>query len=343
MRQLPQDLDGDLSRDASLGMSWDDKKVQAYKVVLKENMDANRRLKMLGGEATRMITLGVSEMNYASDADGFFCCAIGKLWSNTNPLSWKKWIKAGGDPKYMKNTCSSYALIGSLIMTFSIPLLITPPDAVVEEADSWQAKVYAGCLVVTNLLATFMVQSSIVLIAQLDCCVDDEARVNFAAHYGVFEILNGLINVGAILLLEAAAVMSMLLTYDSVAVGATAAGVFLLTHLYMARKINVGMPNWNSTHNYGTRVDEHWIAIKDPIPLAAIATTEARQVLDAIGVENTTELLDFIQSSSLSPQYVPGIGRFIQPLVDVGIHRGEACTIIKLLIELSHLVDNVAD
>lgn len=102
----------------------------------------------------------------------------------------KLWKKAGGDPdEYVKETLPNYGIVGALLLTITIPMIISPPTfafgdgAPIERGDP-AVFIYMLLLSVSTSASIAMIVLSGAVYQQYVNAFNSDLRVDFAAKFG---------------------------------------------------------------------------------------------------------------------------------------------------------------
>ncbi|RYG63169.1 hypothetical protein EON64_16465 [archaeon] len=100
------------------------------------------------------------------------------------------WKKAGGDPdEYVKETLPNYGIVGALLLTITIPMIISPPTfafgdgAPIERGDP-AVFIYMLLLSVSTSASIAMIVLSGAVYQQYVNAFNSDLRVDFAAKFG---------------------------------------------------------------------------------------------------------------------------------------------------------------
>jgi hypothetical protein len=171
---------------------------------------------------------------------------------------WKHWASAGGNAEeYVKDNLPNYALVGALLVTITYPMMVEPPEALValDGGESTSLAAYVVLCGITTMLNFVLVVLSMVLYTQFCCCVNEETKLEFTAHFGYMIPMLAIIVVIEILLLAGLTGIVMSVTYSVAACVWTCVSCLAVTIPLVGAVIWV--PMWNQKYNYVSHIKAH--------------------------------------------------------------------------------------
>jgi len=106
------------------------------------------------------------------------------------PEFWKAWERAGGDPdEYIKETLPNFSVVGTLLLTITIPLTVSPISFSFDgtsnlDVNMSYVRIYAICLNISTGTSLAMIILSMAVYQQFVNAYSRELRVGFAAKFG---------------------------------------------------------------------------------------------------------------------------------------------------------------